>query len=66
MRGQSLRYVAAWVMAMLPVALLDVALDWALKQVGADRHAVSTALGESAFRQAMLSRTSHSAPRTVP
>ena len=54
MHGQSLRYAAAWILAMLPVILLNLALDFTLKHAGADRHAVSTALGESAFRQAML------------
>ncbi len=54
MRGTVLRYVAAFVIAMLPVVLLNLVLDTGLKLAGADRHAVHVGLGESAFRQAML------------
>ncbi len=54
MRGVSLRYTAAWILAMLPIALLDLGLDTLLKHVGADPHAAAVALGESTFRQAML------------
>jgi hypothetical protein len=54
MRGQSWRYAAAWLLVMLPVILLNLALDLSLERLGADRHAVATALGEAAFRQAML------------
>lgn len=54
MRGNVLRYAAAWIMAMLPVAALNLLLDAGLQASGADRHLASVALGESAFRQAML------------
>ncbi len=54
MRGNAWRYLLAFVLAMLPVVALDLLLDAALTHVGADRHAVPVALGESAFRQAML------------
>ncbi len=54
MRGNVLRYVASFALAMLPVAALTMALDLVLGLAGADRHAVSVALAESAFRQAML------------
>jgi hypothetical protein len=54
MRGTVARYVAAFVLAMLPVAALDLLLDFGLTAAGADRHSVPVALGESAFRQAML------------
>ncbi len=54
MRGTALRYVATFVLAMLPVVALNTLLDVGLKLSGADRHAVPVALGEAAFRQAML------------
>ena len=54
MGGTVWRYLAAFVLAMVPVVLLNVALDTGLKLAGADRHAVGVALGESAFRQTML------------
>ena len=54
MRGTVWRYIGAFVVAMLPVLLLNFALDTGLKLAGADRHAVGVALGESVFRQAML------------
>ena len=54
MRGTVLRYAVIFVTAMLPVVLLNFLLDTGLKLAGADRHAVHVALGESAFRQAML------------
>ena len=54
MKGTAGRYLAAFVLAMLPVLALDLLLDGALTLAGADRHSVHVALGESAFRQAML------------
>ena len=54
MRGATGRYAACFVLAMLPVVALDLLLDLGLDLAGADRHAVPVALGESAFRQAML------------
>jgi hypothetical protein len=48
------RYVASFVLAMLPVVALNLLLDFGLKLAGADRHSVHVALAESAFRQAML------------
>jgi hypothetical protein len=54
MRGMVWRYAAAWMLAMLPIAILDLLLDAGLKHFGADPHLVPVALGESAFRQAML------------
>lgn len=54
MRGQVLRYLAIFILAMLPVILANAALDEILKLVDANRHAAPVALGESAFRQAML------------
>ncbi len=54
MRGTVGRYAAAFVLAMLPVVVLDLALDLGLKLAGADRHAVPVALAESVVRQAML------------
>ncbi len=54
MRGFVLRYVAIFVLAMLPVVALNLLLDLGLQLAGADRHSVHVALGESAFRQAML------------
>jgi hypothetical protein len=54
MRGTVTRYVATFVLAMLPVVALNFLLDLGLQLTGADRHAVHVALGESAFRQAML------------
>ena len=54
MRGTVWRYIAIFVLAMLPVVLLNVLLDAGLNLVHAQRHAVHVALGESAFRQAML------------
>ena len=54
MRGATGRYAACFVLAMLPVVGLDLLLDLGLDLAGADRHAVPVALGESAFRQAML------------
>ena len=52
--GQVTRYVATFVLTMLPLFLLNLLLDLGLKFAGADRHAVHVALGEAAFRQAML------------
>ena len=54
MRGNALRYTTVWIMVMLPVALLNAALDGGLSLAHADPHQVVVALGESAFRQAML------------
>ncbi len=54
MRGSAWRYLAAFVLAMLPVVALDLLLDAGLTRAGADRHSVPVALGEAAFRQAML------------
>lgn len=54
MRGTVARYVASFVLAMLPVVALNTLLDLGLNLAGADRHSVGVALGESAFRQAML------------
>ena len=54
MRGNALRYAAAWVLAMLPIAALNLLLDAGLQLSGADRHLLPVALGESVFRQAML------------
>ena len=54
MRGSGWRYLLAFVLAMLPIAALDLLLDTVLTWIGADRHAVPVALGEAAFRQAML------------
>ena len=54
MRGTVWRYLAIFVLAMLPVVLLNFALDAGLNAAHANRHAVHVALGESAFRQAML------------
>lgn len=53
-RGSVARCVGAFVLAMLPIVLLDLALDTGLKLAGADRHAVHVAPGEAVFRQAML------------
>ena len=53
-RGLVTRYVATFVLTMLPLFLLNLLLDLGLKFAGADRHAVHVALGEAAFRQAML------------
>ena len=53
-RGLVLRYVATFVLTMLPLFILNLLLDLGLKLAGADRHAVHVALGEAAFRQAML------------
>ena len=53
-RGTVRRYVATFVLAMLPVVAANFLLDLGLEHAGADRHAVHVALGESAFRQAML------------
>ena len=54
MLGTVKRYVATFVLAMLPVVALNLLLDLGLKLAGADRHSVHVALSESAFRQAML------------
>lgn len=54
MRGTTGRYVATFVLAMLPVVALDLLLDYGLTFAGADRRTVHVALGEAAFRQAML------------
>lgn len=54
MRGSVVRYAVAWLMVMLPIAMLNLLLDLGLKLAGANPHAVPVALGESAFRQAML------------
>ncbi len=54
MRGTVIRYIATFVLAMLPIVALNALLDFGLQLAGADRHAVHVALGESAFRQAML------------
>lgn len=54
MRGTVWRYVAIFVLAMLPIMALNLVLDLGLKLADADRHAVHVALGEAAFRQAML------------
>ena len=54
MRGTVWRYIAVFILAMLPVVALNFALDAGLNVVGANRHAVPVALGEAAFRQAML------------
>ena len=54
MRGTVMRYIATFVLAMLPVVALNFLLDLGLQLADADRHAVHVALGESAFRQAML------------
>ena len=54
MRGTAARYIAAFVLAMIPVVLLNFGLDTGLRLAGADRHLAAVALGESAFRQAML------------
>lgn len=54
MRGNVLRYLVTWIVVMLPVALLNLALDGSLQLLHADPHHVAVALGESAFRQAML------------
>ena len=54
MRGLTLRYLAAWLLAMLPIALLDLALDLGLRHVGADPNAAAVELAEAAFRQTML------------
>ncbi len=54
MKGTAARYLAAFVLAMLPVVVLNLLLDGGLTLAGADRHSVHVALGESAFRQAML------------
>ena len=54
MRGTVWRYLAIFVFAMLPVVALNFLLDAGLNAAHADRHAVHVALGESAFRQAML------------
>lgn len=50
MRGSVWRYLVAFVLAMLPIAGLDLLLDALLTRIGADRHAVPVALGEAAFR----------------
>ena len=54
MRGTVLRYLTTFVIAMLPVVILTLLLDAVLKLADADRHSIPVALGESAFRQAML------------
>ena len=54
MRGSAWRYFLRFVLAMLPIAVLDLLLDAVLTHVGAGRHAAPVALGEAAFRQAML------------
>ena len=54
MRGNVWRYLVTWIVVMLPVALLNLALDGGLQLLHADPHRVAVALGESAFRQAML------------
>ncbi len=54
MGGTVMRYLTTFVLAMLPVVALNLLLDLGLKLAGADRHSVHVALGESAFRQAML------------
>ncbi len=54
MKGTTARYLAAFVLAMLPVVALDLLLDSGLALAGADRHSVHVALAEAAFRQAML------------
>ena len=54
MRGNALGYIASFALAMLPVAALNLALDLGLGLAGVDPHAVSVALAESVFRQAML------------
>ena len=53
-RGTVIRYVATFVLTMLPLFVLNLLLDLGLKFAGADRHSVHVALGEAAFRQAML------------
>ncbi|MGI4745551.1 MAG: hypothetical protein ACRYGI_19465 [Janthinobacterium lividum] len=54
MRGIALRYATIWLMVMLPIALLNLLLDFGLQLAHADPHRIPVALGESAFRQAML------------
>lgn len=54
MRGFALRYAAIWLMVMLPVAALNMLLDFGLHLAHADPHQVAVALGEATFRQAML------------
>jgi len=54
MRGTVLRYATIWLMVMLPIAVLNLLLDFGLQLAHADPHRIFVALGESAFRQAML------------
>jgi hypothetical protein len=54
MRGTVTRYIATFILTMLPLVVLNLLLDVGLKLAGADRHSVHVALGESAFRQVML------------
>lgn len=54
MRGVALRYATIWLMVMLPIAALNLLLDFGLQLAHADPHQIPVALGESAFRQAML------------
>ncbi len=54
MRGNVLRYGTAWMLAMLPIMALNFALDRVVSMSGVDVAQTSVALGEAAFRQAML------------
>ncbi|MBV9734563.1 MAG: hypothetical protein JO209_01540 [Acidisphaera sp.] len=54
MRGNALRYAVTWLAAMLPIIAANLLLDVAVQKSGVDVHLTSVALGESAFRQAML------------
>ncbi|MBE7211016.1 MAG: hypothetical protein INR65_08350 [Gluconacetobacter diazotrophicus] len=54
MRGMFWRYAAIFVLAMAPVVAANAALDALLGLAGADPHRWAVALGEAAFRQAML------------
>jgi hypothetical protein len=54
MRGNVLRYAVAWLLAMLPVMALSFLLDFVVQVSGVDVTKTTVALGESAFRQAML------------
>lgn len=51
MRGNVLRYTAAWLMAMVPIMAVNFLLDLAVKASGVDVHLTGVALGELARRQ---------------
>jgi hypothetical protein len=54
MRGNVLSHLVTWVLAMLPLAMLNTLMDFGLQYLGATPHLVPVALGEAVFRQAML------------